>query len=239
MQTVNSLATPLKTDSVVKSVLLRIEEALANKELKPGDFLPSEAELVKNLGVGKSSIREAVKMLEAMGVVEIRRGEGTRICSSAPVDSINPLVFSLLAEQGTSQDIADLRAMFEPAYTLMAMNRATDQDRVKIRNAVEAFEIRLKEGKLSAEDDLAFHKAILDSTHNPFVIRIGNTILQLFKASIQKSMRTIPQTALDDHKRICEAFCHKDETKLKEAIFKSFEGWKQNLNGVVEHEGAE
>ena len=65
----------------------------------------------------------------------------------------------------------------------------------------------------------------LEATRNPFVIRIGRTILQLFQASIGESMRTIPLQALADHKRILEAFIQKDGQKLMYAVENSFQGW--------------
>jgi GntR family transcriptional repressor for pyruvate dehydrogenase complex len=224
-----SLEKPVQQQSVVSLVIERIKEALVNKELKPGDFLPSETELVKNLGVGKTTVREAVKMLQAMGIVEVRRGQGTVIRQHPGEDFIHSMIFHLLLESGTPKDIVALRRMFEPAYTLMAMEQATEEDIERIRETVESFEEKIEKGEQRAEDDLAFHHAILQSTHNPFVIKIGETILQLFKASITRSMEFIPKTALRDHQNIFAAFCEKDKTKLEEAIITSFEGWKQSL----------
>lgn len=216
---------PVKTDSVSKLVLERIKEALLNKELEPGDRLPSETELSNKLGVGKSSVREAIKMLEAMGIVEPRQGEGTFISERPKEDSLNPLVFQLIIEQGTNMDIVELRAMFEPAYSLQAMHKATVDDIQDIEQTIHSLEEKIIKNAQTADDDLAFHIAILKSTHNPFVIRIGETILQLFKASISKSMQTIPNTAVRDHKAIFEAFCKKDEEGLRKAIHNSFKGW--------------
>src|SRR5690606_37413884 len=79
------------------------------------------------------------------------------------------------------------------------------------------------------DDGLAFQLEILKSTHNPYVIKIGQTILQRFKASISKSIKKVPDTALREQKLIFEAFSNKDEKKLRQAIEKSFEGWMQIL----------
>lgn len=230
------LGAPVQQRSVVTLVIERIKEALINKHLKPGDFLPSEAELVKNLGVGKSTVREAVKMLQAMGVVEVRRGQGTVIREHPGEDLINPMIFQMIVQNGTPTDIVDLRMMFEPAYTLMAMERATPEDIANIRATIEQFEAKIHHHTQQAEDDLAFHYAILKSTHNPFVIKIGETVLQLFKASITRSMHTIPEVALRDHRQIFEAFCAKDAHQLHTAIVRSFDGWKQSLYGEKEQE---
>ncbi len=225
----NSLTTPAPRGSLVTFVVKRIKEALLNGELNPGDFLPPEAELAKNLNVGKSSVREALKMLQALGVVEVRRGQGTAICKEPGEESINPLVFQLLMEERRIQDLIDLRMIFEPGITVMAMKRATEAEIETIRRTVLRLQNSIEQGVPMAEDDLAFHFAILEATHNPFVVRIGKTILQLFKSSISTSMRTIPKIALRDHKRIVDALVQKDEDKLVEAVVASFEDWKKSL----------
>jgi GntR family transcriptional repressor for pyruvate dehydrogenase complex len=125
--------------------------------------------------------------------------------------------------------LVELRLMFEPAYSVMAMERATEEDIARIRKTLEKFEDSIKAGTQVAEDDIAFHLAILRTTRNPLVIKIGETIFQLFKSSISISMKNIPGIALKDHKRIFEAFCKKDEVRLRKAILKSYEGWKRSL----------
>jgi GntR family transcriptional regulator, transcriptional repressor for pyruvate dehydrogenase complex len=226
---VGSLRTPLRKGSVVSSVLDRFREALLCKDLKPGDYLPSETELCKNLGVGKSSLREAVKMLQAMGVVEVRRGQGTRVREQPGIDYISPMVFQLIMEGGYPSDLVDLRLMFEPAFSVMAMRRATEEDRARIRTAVEGLESSVRAGTQAAEKDIAFHLAILHATKNPLVIRIGETLFQLFKPSIAVSMQQIPERAILDHRRVFEAFLSGDETRLREAVVQSYEGWKVSL----------
>ena len=203
----NSLTTPVPRGSLVTFVVKRIKEALLNEEIHPGDFLPPEAELAKNLNVGKSSVREALKMLQALGVVEVRRGQGTAICKEPGEESINPLVFQLLMEKRRIQDLIDLRMIFEPGITVLAMKRATAAEIETIRETVVRLQKSIESGVPMAEDDLAFHFAILEATHNPFVVRIGKTILQLFKSSISTSMRTIPEIALRDHQRILRGLC--------------------------------
>lgn len=225
----NSLTTPVPRGSLVTFVVKRIKEALLNGEINPGDFLPPEAELAKNLNVGKSSVREALKMLQALGVVEVRRGQGTAICKEPGEESINPLVFQLLMEKRRIQDLIDLRMIFEPGITVLAMKRATAAEIETIRETVVRLQKSIDAGVPVAEDDLAFHFAILEATHNPFVVRIGKTILQLFRSSISTSMRTIPEIALGDHQRIFEAFARQDEGEVVEAVVASFEGWKKSL----------
>jgi GntR family transcriptional repressor for pyruvate dehydrogenase complex len=71
--------------------------------------------------------------------------------------------------------------------------------------------------------------AILKATKNPLVIRIGETIYQLFKPSISVSMRHIAPRAVEDHRRIFDAFCSGDSDQLRAAVLKSYDGWKESL----------
>jgi GntR family transcriptional repressor for pyruvate dehydrogenase complex len=203
---------------------------LLRKTLKPGDYLPSETELTRTFGVSKSSVREAVKMLQAMGVVEVRRGQGTLVRTQPGAGYISPMIFQLLMESGYPDDLVELRLMFEPAYTVMAMRRATDEDLARIGKALERLEASVRSRTQVAEDDLAFHLAILRTTGNRLVVRIGETIFQLFEPSISISMQHIPERAVQDHRRIYEALCARDEARLREAVLQSYEGWKESLH---------
>jgi GntR family transcriptional repressor for pyruvate dehydrogenase complex len=224
-----SWGAPVGKDSVVSLVITRIKEALVRKDLRPGDYLPSETELTKSLGVSKSSVREAVKMLQAMGVVEVRRGQGTLVRQHPGPDYISPLVFQLIMEAGYPDDLVELRLMFEPAFSVMAMERATDEDRERIREAMERLERSVQSGSPVAEEDIAFHLAILKATKNPLVTRIGETIFQLFQPSINVSMTHIAARAVQDHRRIFEALCSGDPARLRAAVLKSYDGWKESL----------
>lgn len=216
-------------ESVVSLAIARIKDALLQKALKQGDFLPSETELTKTLGIGKSSVREAVKMLQAIGVVEVRRGHGTLVRRHPGPDYLSPLVFQLIMESGYPDDLVELRRMFEPAAAVMAMERATAEDHERIRQAVERLDRAVAVGTPTAEDDIAFHLAMLNATKNPLVVRIGETIFQLFQPSITVSMQHIAHRAIQDHRRIYEAFRSGDAERLRAAVLKSYEGWKESL----------
>jgi GntR family transcriptional repressor for pyruvate dehydrogenase complex len=119
--------------------------------------------------------------------------------------------------------------MYEPAYTLLAMKNAREEDLDAIRESYENFKMAVQNGEQTVDDDLNFHLSILNATHNPFVIRIGETVYHLFKAAMEISLQNNPTTAFRDHERIFEAFCEKDVDKMQNAILQSFENWKTGL----------
>ena len=223
-----------KKPSLPYIVMEDIKQAILDGYIKPGDLLPSEADISKQTGVGKSSVREAIKMLSVMGIVESIQGEGTYVRKVMNEDGINSLTYQLILMQDDNEHIFQLREILEPAYTLLAMEKATPEDLKEIKATIDIFEQRVELNKHSAEDDLAFHEAILRATHNPFVIKIGQTSMQLFEASIKSSMSSIPRRAVSDHKQIYAAMVSKDRSQLYNAVIESFVGWKQTLQSMKE-----
>jgi GntR family transcriptional repressor for pyruvate dehydrogenase complex len=120
--------------------------------------------------------------------------------------------------------------MFEPAYALIAMEKAGKEEIRLLEESVEDFGRKIAAGIHTADDDLLFHQRMLECTKNPYIIRIGYTIHQLFKTSVSRSMRSIPETALNDHRAILDAFKSKDSQVLLASIRKSHEGWRTSLD---------
>jgi GntR family transcriptional regulator, transcriptional repressor for pyruvate dehydrogenase complex len=227
-----SFGSSIERRSVAFQLLERIKEALIRGELKPGDYLPSETELTQSLGIGKSSVREAIKMLQAIGIVEVQRGQGTRIRQEPGDPLVDPMAFGMILARGMTRDVLEFRRMFEPAYTLQAMHNAHDEDHARIRQSIEDMERAIANGEQTARHDVAFHRAILHATHNPMTIRVGETLLQLIEAALETSMQTLPEVALKDHKAIYAAFQAGDEAGVRAAIEESGRSWETTLTYV-------
>lgn len=219
----------LERSSIAFQILERIKTALIRGELKPGDYLPSETELTQSLGIGKSSVREAIKMLQAIGIVEVRRGQGTVIRREPGDPLVDPMAFGMILARGMTRDVLEFRRMFEPAYTLQAMANATAEDHSRIQQSLEAMEAAIANGDQTSCHDIAFHRAILHATHNPMTIRVGETLLELIEAALETSMQTLPETALKDHKAIYQAFRNNDTDGVQAAIEESTKSWETNL----------
>lgn len=219
----------IERSSIAFQILERIKSALIRGELKPGDYLPSETELTQSLGIGKSSVREAIKMLQAIGIVEVRRGQGTIIRREPGDPLVDPMAFGMILARGMTRDVLEFRQMFEPAYTLQAMQNATPEDHARIQRSIDAMESAIANDEQTSHHDVAFHRAILHATHNPMTIRVGETLLELIEAALETSMQTDPITALKDHKAIFQALKAGDAQKVQEAIAVSTESWETTL----------
>ncbi|MCX7795424.1 MAG: FadR family transcriptional regulator [bacterium] len=227
---------PVTRESVVNIVVNKIKEKLLSGELKPGDRLPSETELSERLGVGRPSIREAIKMLKALGVVTVKHGDGTYISESINENAIDPLIFSLIFQRGESKDLLELRHLFEVGYTKLAIEKLTEEDIADIEKALKKHEDAVKKDKFEelGDRELEFHFAILKATRNLLVIKVGCIILELLRPSIERTTRIYAQRAVEDHKRIFEAIKKKNSLEIEEAIKKSYEVWKEQLKEVYQ-----
>ncbi len=217
----------IKNGTIVKNVLQAFKEMLLSGELEPGSRLPSENELVELFGVGKSSIREVIKMLDAVGVIESIQGRGTFICSAPKEDTLNPLIFQMILHQGNKRELLQFRQIYETAYTFMAIDTMTEEDRQAIRSVLYSQEDPNQSLDLvTPQHDADFHRAVLRSTHNPYIIRTGEILIELFEETLKNATS---RKHLDDveghtyHKQIFDAMCSKNKKALKAALDKSFE----------------
>lgn len=229
MASLNISKGKIKQTTIVKTILNTFKELLLSKELVPGSRLPSENEMVEQFGVGKSSIREAIKMLDAVGVIESKQGFGTFISNEPKEDSLNPLIFQLILQQGTKYDLFNFRKLYETGYTLMALDNMTVEDKLYIEKNLYEKDILIATGISStSKNDIDFHKAILMSTHNPYVIRTGQVLIELYGVTLNKIVE-IDETyrTKDYHNRIFDALCKKDKTKLIDVLNHSFDDYER------------
>ena len=214
-------------EKLVDIIVRNVKDSLMRGELKPGDMLPSIATLAASMNVGVSSVREAMKMLEALCVVEIKQGEGTFVCKDLREDSINPLSFQLMIIPRNTGEMLEFRKLFETAYTLMAMQTCTDEDLEHIRAIVEAHLAAFPSGRLGTDEEMAFHMAVLNATHNKYVMKIGEAMLELSTSTFyQQPVRVEEFNAPESHMKIYVALRDKDEAALRQALEDSFTGWK-------------
>lgn len=223
----------MKRTGIVEDIIENIKQALIAGDLKPGQRLPSEAELVEQLEVGRGTVREAMKMLSAMGVIDIRQGDGTYIVEKPSTKLLNPLVFAILLEQGTNKELFELRPLIEIGYCLLAGENATEDDLVQIEEAAEAWEsyVLSPESEIDRliQLDLNLHYALLEATHNSLVITIGRTVEELFLNSIRKllSDREVLEWGIEGHRRIIEALHSRDPEAIRQAVIFSLEYWER------------
>ncbi len=173
----------LKKESVVQSVINCLTDAIRNKELKPGQRIPPEPELAASLGVARSSVREAIKILTYLGVLESKRAEGTFVCSGFKESMIDPMIYGIILNQDSFEDLMDLRQMIEAGSMRLAILKRTEQELEDLSDILEQMHGILVYGNNKVDDffriDNDFHDKVTEMSHNPLVDKINRVVRTL------------------------------------------------------------
>lgn len=183
----------------------------AEKKFAPGEKLPNELELSRELGVSRATLRQAIQALAAQGVLEVRRGRGTFV--SARVEEIDDFGFSALERvRGQLRDLFELRAVFEPEMAALACRRAGPEELADILAQGERVAACIRAGEDRTRADRDFHAAIVRATHNEFMTRLLPIISQAVETAIVSGEHgdRLAEHTLRDHALLMEFFEKRD-----------------------------
>ena len=170
---------PIDTKSVVQRVVNRLTKAMINKELKVGDKIPTEIELAKSFGVGRNSVREAIKILVAFGVFEIRRPEGTFVTNEFSEKMLDPLIYGIILDESNSlESLKELREWIDWGILRLAVVKANDSDILELEKSFEDLKVALLEDEIIKifDADNNFHIALNNAAHNSLFFKIADLI---------------------------------------------------------------
>ena len=157
----------------------RIRNMIEESRFKVGDKLPNENDFANELGISRSTLREAIKALTSLGILEIRRGKGTFVTDSTVIESGD------LGEINSGLgDLFEMRLMFEPECAYYAAQRATDEEIAIICKYGEAVEQKIKSGEDRTYEEQKFHESIANATHNAFVQQFMPIIFNAIKKGV-------------------------------------------------------
>ncbi|MBE3138625.1 MAG: FadR family transcriptional regulator [Actinobacteria bacterium] len=223
----------LRKKTLVQKIITEIKEALIKGELQPGDKIPTEEQLCNKFSVSRVSVREAIKMLVALGVVTIKPGNGSYISEGSSPALLEPMVFRLILQRKTSNDLLELRKMLEIGMLEILMEKQNSKDIKKMEESIQNYEKAYFQGitdsKILAKYDLDFHLAFTEATHNPLIIEVAQAIYQLYIFSFSKILYSADSVkiSLKIHKKILEGIKAKDIQKTKEVINIMFKRWEE------------
>lgn len=189
------------SDRVADDILTMI---IIEKKFLPGEKLPNEIELSEELDISRTTLREAVRILAAKGVVEIRRGLGTFVRDDFELDEKG--VSSLAAVKTDIWDLYEMRLIVEPEAAYYAAMRASDEEIEHILYLGKQIEIEVAEERDRTETERNFHKAIAKATHNEFMTKLLPVIYLAIDKGVQLSRQKSKAVSdtVQDHKTIME-----------------------------------
>jgi GntR family transcriptional regulator, transcriptional repressor for pyruvate dehydrogenase complex len=225
------LPVPLKSDfetvrknKVYEEVARQIERLIL-KKLKPGDKLPSERELAEALDVSRSSIRDAIRGLELMGLVEPRQGAGTIVREVSTDNLVNPFANILKQKQALVGELLDFRKMLEPPLAARAATHASADEISEMEEILQRQEKRLSRGETTIAEDAEFHYSVALASGNSVVLKVLDILMDLLRDSRERSLQVEgrPQKSLAGHRRILAAIKRHDAESAKAAMRRHIE----------------
>ena len=210
--------TKLKHTLLAEQVQEQIFHYIVDTPLELGAKLPNEFELGEMFGVGRSTIREAVKILSSKGIVEVRHGSGTYVLSTKEKNP-DPLGLKDLEDQKRlALDLVDLRLMLEPGIAELAAQNATPEDIAKLKRLCETVEQRIKNDERYLEDDIAFHTCIAECSKNKVVEQIVPIIDTAVMLNVNVTHKMLKQETVETHWAVCEAIAEGDAIGARSAM---------------------
>ncbi|MFT3984962.1 MAG: FadR/GntR family transcriptional regulator [Lachnospiraceae bacterium] len=224
--------------SIVDQVIQNLLNYMKEENLKPGDQMPTEREVCELLGVGRSTAREAYRMLQAMNEVVAVQGKGVFVSEKEnKEDSV------LLWFKGNGHafcDYMEVRMAIEPMGVRFAIERANDEQIHRLEKIQELFIEAYKEGnrvKMMSYDE-SFHDQIMECTGNTLLIRIGENISECLRGYRSKafSLKRTRGNAIEPHQKIIDAFKQKDVQMGYEWMLKHLEISMEDISKCMELE---
>ena len=197
---------PIRRSRLYQDIVSQIEALLERGELRPGDQLPPERALAEQFQVSRASVREALRSLELLGVVETHAGGGTFVRRTVPEDLARPLS-NLIARGHTISDVIEVRGLIEPAIAAAAATRITGPELIELRTIVEAQAEKIAAGEPYAEEDTRFHELIGQGARNELLTTMLGVIWDVLRSSREQWLQTNQRAhaSIDAHRRILSA----------------------------------
>jgi GntR family transcriptional repressor for pyruvate dehydrogenase complex len=211
---------PMSRTTLSGTLFEKLVGHVVKGDWKEGERIPSEREISGQLGIGRASLREALKALELLGMVESRVGDGTFVCPRSDFLS-RPLLWAIMgADQSELRQLIEARLVIEESIAAFTAVRATAEELKKIKAALEEMRAQIEDPSRSFEGDMRFHIAIGEAAHNPILSNADQLMRNLMKQWILLK-HNIPGAAarsLEHHARIYDAILHRDADRAREEM---------------------
>jgi GntR family transcriptional repressor for pyruvate dehydrogenase complex len=225
----------LANKSVVERVVDQITNAIINGELKPGDKIPTEPELCETFGVGRNSIREAIKVLEAYGVLEIRRAEGTFIRQDYNYKMLYPILYGIILQKDSQGQIVNLRKVIDIGILQVAVKAMGDKEIGKLQEILQEMRAELEKEQPSPttifDIDVTFHSAIVNVLDNALLESIGYYVDKITRSTRVMAIINVLEHGdreefIELHQEIIDMLKSKKEDTIFEIVQKHYKYWK-------------
>ncbi len=227
---------PIKRSGIAEEIAERLLSLIREKHFGPGDRLPPERELAAMLQVSRPSLREALRALSLMNVIEIRQGDGTYITSLEPGLLVQHLDFVFSLDDSTFLDLLEARKIVEAGIVALAAQRITGEQIAALEACLETAAASLDDHQAFLQADLELHQRITEAANNPFLTRFMASIARLGLASRSRTVAIpgIRSHTIDDHRAIVRALKAHDPEAARQAMLRHLDNVEQRLASLAQ-----
>lgn len=196
-----------------ESAFAAIRQYVVRERLKPGDPLPSERQIQQQLGISRGPVREALRVLQSIGMIEARQGKGLFVKEMDPRPMVDAFVSHLSLLDAPSFDhLLGMREVLELGAAELAAKQRTDDDLVAMKTMLDAMRGRIERQELVLEEDMGFHALLVRATHNPLLDYLYGCLTPFLVAVRERGVLSEAAIAgcLTDHTAIFEAVRDRD-----------------------------
>ncbi|MGC2243045.1 MAG: FadR/GntR family transcriptional regulator, partial [Candidatus Aquilonibacter sp.] len=211
---------PIERRSVFDEVVTRLGDFIMQSELKPGDKLPAERELTESLRVGRSSLREAVKALRAVGAIDVVAGGGMYVGRGGSKSLAKPLSWAVLLNASSLQQTVEAREILEVQLAPLAAERVGDEELTELRRLLENMRAARNDPEAYLSADVQFHLTIARASKNDILCYALEMLQHVVSAWIRRSMlaTNCQPLAIDEHQAIYDALVARNAPAAREAM---------------------
>lgn len=224
---------PIKPQRISDQVYEQIRELIFRGRLAPGEQLMPERELAEALTVSRTTVRNAISKLVAIGLLEHRQGQGTFVRSSETRHRDNPLAAAIDDQETTLLDLLEVRLALECSGAALAAQRAEKNDLDHMTRSLEEMEKAALSNRPTVAAETSFHMAVAFATKNPFYVNIMKNFFDLLFARIQNKLvhfyqdQQSHEAIMDQYRSIYDAVSRQDSHAARTAMM-------QHINFVID-----
>ena len=230
----------IRKTRVSEEIIGQVRDLITSGRLKIGDRLPAERELAKILQVGRSTVREAIRALESLGILQARPGEGTFLVSNPAEQKPDPITANAFRSWENQRKLFEVRLVIEPDLAALAARRASFEQIVKMREILQEQEASVKQGKIDIKADTAFHFLLAEAARNEILLRIMDSLMNLLHETRVASLHTSGRSAssLKQHKAIVRAIEARDPMAAERRMRDHIKGMEKLVFATQDFTGA-
>ena len=229
---------PLRTRNLSEEIRSQVRDYILDNQLKPGAQLPTEAVLAEELSVGRSAVREALKALEALGIIEVRPGKGRFVKKVDARTVLEGFAYTILLDRRNVRELLQVRKALESSFVGESIARISEKELAEIRALLRGWSAKVEKGEGFFEEDLEFHRILFRPIGNELLLELLDLFMMVYGRARDKlfpgssDMRTVR-----DHEEILQAVEERDVPRAQSLILKHFGHIEKRVDQAVQGPG--